>query len=136
MMLRSSRKDDYAEIVTLCWSIWKARNNVVWNKNRSSVFGVVNSTNQYCADWTNAQRNSTKALFQFVEEGDGACNWVKPQNEVVKISVDAVTFSETSSYGAGMLARDYEGKMILGRSDTIRGMQVLILQKLWLSRKL
>lgn len=120
-VLRLSRKDEYAEIVTLCWSIWKARNNTVWNKVRASVYGVVNSTKQYLADWSKAQKNSTKTLFQFLEEGDGVCNWVKPQKEVVKISVDAAIFTEHSSYGVGMLARDWEGKVILGRSEYYSG---------------
>lgn len=40
-VLRISRIDEYAEIVTLCWSIWKARNNVVWNKIR--VFSLWSS---------------------------------------------------------------------------------------------
>lgn len=119
--LSQTRKDEHATIVTLCWNIWKARNNLVWSKIKSSVIGVVASTKQYLADWLNAQNNSTKALFQDIVHGDGVVHWVKPQKDVVKISVDAATFSEFSSFGIGLLARDHEGGIIEGRSERFQG---------------
>lgn len=63
----------------------------------------------------------TKALYQDVEFGDGAIAWVEPQKDVVKITVNAAIFTETSSFGIGMLARDDKGELIKGRSELYQG---------------
>lgn len=59
---------------------------------------------------------STKALFKTTVEGDGAEVWVKPQKDVIKITVDAATFEEFSAFGVGMLARDHTREVVLGKS--------------------
>lgn len=50
-MIDCNNKNEYGEIATLCWSIWQARNNLVWNRNRSEVQNVVYSTKRYLAEW-------------------------------------------------------------------------------------
>lgn len=114
-------QEDRAEIASLCWSIWNARNKVVWENKKSSVDGVLVSMRQYLAGWNSAQNFSTQALYQFVEYGDGVQSWVRPKNGAVKITVDAATFAENYSYGIGMLARDDKGEVICGKSDLFQG---------------
>lgn len=60
-------------------------------------------------------------MYQFTEHGDGAQVWVRPKNGVVKVTVDAATFTDSSSYGIGVLARDDKGKVIFGKSELYRG---------------
>lgn len=130
LMFNRTKKEDHAEIVTLCWAIWNARNKMVWNDKKPLVEGVVMSMKQYLAEWSNAQKNTTQALYQFVEHGDGAHSWVRPKNDAVKITVDAATFAENSSFGVEMLARDEKGEVLLGRSELYQGnAQPVILQK-------
>ncbi|XP_074346940.1 uncharacterized protein LOC141685753 [Apium graveolens] len=83
-MFHMNNKEDHGEIVSLCWGIWKARNNVVWNQNKSEVNFVVYSTREYLAEWKSAQVFSTKTLYQDIENGDGATSWVKPKKDEVK----------------------------------------------------
>lgn len=50
-MLEIADKDDHGDIVTLCWSIWQARNKVVWNQTTTSVNQIVYSAKQFLAEW-------------------------------------------------------------------------------------
>ncbi|XP_074351650.1 uncharacterized protein LOC141690778 [Apium graveolens] len=40
-------KEQQAKVVTLCWAIWRAQNEVVWNKKSSTVNRVVAETKHY-----------------------------------------------------------------------------------------
>lgn len=71
-----------AEIVTLCWAIWRARNEMVWNKKASTVNRVVAMAREYLTQWKTAQVRSTTVLLQPMADGDGAMTWVKPQRNV------------------------------------------------------
>ncbi|KAL8116352.1 hypothetical protein AgCh_022741 [Apium graveolens] len=115
------KKEEHAEIVSLCWAIWNARNQVVWDNKKSSVDGVLTSMRQYLAEYSKAQDFSTQALYQFVEHGDGAQVWVRPKIGAVKVTVDAEIFAESFSYGIGMLARNDMGEVIWGRSESYPG---------------
>ncbi|XP_074322967.1 uncharacterized protein LOC141659927 [Apium graveolens] len=83
-MFHMNNKEDHGEIVSLCWSIWQARNNIVWNQKKSDVNFAVYSTREYLAEWKSAQVFSTKTLYQDIENGDGATSWVKPEKDKVK----------------------------------------------------
>lgn len=71
-MLDHTDKDVHGEIATICWSIWQARNQLVWDNKRSEVNHVVFLTKQYLAEWRKAQGSSTKDLYRDVIPGDGA----------------------------------------------------------------
>ncbi|XP_063943440.1 uncharacterized protein LOC108208212 [Daucus carota subsp. sativus] len=120
-MRSQTDKEEHGEIVALCWSIWQSRNNLVWNQKKCEVNFVVFSTKQYLAEWKNTQVMSTQALYQDVKHGDGAISWVRPKKDVVKITIDAALFAESSKYGIGLLARDDKGDVIQGRSEVFQG---------------
>ncbi|XP_074351885.1 uncharacterized protein LOC141691038 [Apium graveolens] len=114
-------KDAHGEIVTMCWSIWKAKNQLVWENKRSEVNHVVFSTKHYLAEWNKAQGSSTKAQYRDIIQGDGASSWVRPKQNTVKVTVDAALFAETSNYGFGFLGRDDEGLVVQGKSEVFEG---------------
>lgn len=120
-MLDHTGKEGHGEILTMCWSIWQARNRLVWDNKRSEVNHVVFSTKQYLAEWRKAQSSSTMALYRDVIQGDGASSWVRPKKNSVKVTVDAALFSESSKYGVGLLARDDEGQVVQGKSEVFHG---------------
>ncbi|XP_074351398.1 uncharacterized protein LOC141690503 [Apium graveolens] len=105
-------KEQQAEIVTLCWAIWRARNEVVCNKKSSTVNRVVAETKQYLTQWKLAQSRSTNALLQPQADGDGIVVWVKPQPDTVKVTVDAAIFENRDEIGFGVVARDSTGALI------------------------
>lgn len=81
-----------AEVIVVCWSIWKARNEIVWNKKATSVNRVVALAKQHLIQWKAAQAVSTSALLQPGYVGDGVDVWVKPQRDTIKVTVDATIF--------------------------------------------
>lgn len=120
-MIDRNNKNQYGEIATMCWIIWQARNNLVWNRNRSEVQNVVYSTKRYLVEWKQAQVISTKTLYRDIVQDDGGDSWVKPNKNIVKITVDAAVFKDQAKYGVGMLVRDDEGEIIQGRSELFQG---------------
>lgn len=112
---------DMRELVfTVCWAIWKARNEKHWNKKQMSINGVLAMSKQHLVQWREAQERSTEALTRLRVVGDGANAWAKPQVGVIKVSVDAATFIDNSGTGMGMVARNSKGELIQAVSKFTR----------------
>ncbi|KAL8118569.1 hypothetical protein AgCh_016186 [Apium graveolens] len=105
-----------AEVITLCWAIWRNRNDIVWNQRFSSVNRTVVAAKQYLTQWSLAQNRSSNTLLQPLFEGDGDCIWVNPQHNSVKVSVDAAVFYDRDAVGSGLIARDDKGVLILAKT--------------------
>lgn len=56
---------------------------------------------------------STKTLYRDVSSRDGVSSWAKPNQNKVKISVDATLFADCSKFGIGLLARDADGRVVV-----------------------
>lgn len=110
-----------AAIATLCWSLWKARNDRVWRNIKARVNNVVSSATQYLLQWKNAQSKSFSPTSHSFQEGDGAILWVKPQGETIKVSVDAACFNEVPAFGIGVVARNSAGELIQAFSKSFQG---------------
>lgn len=91
-LFNSVSGEKYAEIIVLCWAIWRARNDLVWNQKSTSISRVVAAAKQYLTHWKVAQSRCSMALLRPQVEGDGACVWAKPLPNIVKVSVDAAVF--------------------------------------------
>lgn len=105
-----------AEILTLCWALWKARNDLVWRQKQSQVNGITAIAMEYLGSWINAQVCSSIARFRNHNQGDGAATWVNPQEYTFKVTVDAATFAENNVFGVGMVARNHSGELVSARS--------------------
>ncbi|KAL8101649.1 hypothetical protein AgCh_033518 [Apium graveolens] len=53
-----------AEAVTLRWTVWKARNEKVWNQRKARIDDVVSSAAQYLKQWKEGQGRSNIFLSQ------------------------------------------------------------------------
>ncbi|KAM6552972.1 hypothetical protein CsatB_013734 [Cannabis sativa] len=108
------------EIAMICWSLWGARNDLIWQGKRRTVVSVVSAASQYFVQWKNAQDKSNIAHYPSNIAGDGVVSWVKPIENVLKISV-AATFDHSSSYGFGLVARDHNGYLVEAKTVYRRG---------------
>lgn len=79
---------------------------------KSRVDHVVSSARSYFVQWKNAQLSNSIALFPDDNDKDGVTNWVKSQENIIKVSVDATTFSEQEAHGVGVVARSSVGELI------------------------
>ncbi|XP_074341789.1 uncharacterized protein LOC141679182 [Apium graveolens] len=115
-VLASASLKIQAEIITLCWTIWRNRNDIVWNQRFSSVNRIVAAAKQYLTQWSIAQNRSTNTLLQPIFEGDGDCIWVNPQQNSVKVSVDATVFEDKDAAGLGLVVRDDKGVLLQAKT--------------------
>ncbi|XP_074374595.1 uncharacterized protein LOC141715006 [Apium graveolens] len=115
-MLSRCNQGDRAKIAVVCWAVWKACNDLVWNQKSSQAYKVVESAEEYLKQWKLAQINSNIAPVSSLLEGDGASSWVKPQIDIIKVSVDAAIFKDREEFGFGLVARDHLGGLIKAKS--------------------
>ncbi|XP_074374476.1 uncharacterized protein LOC141714880 [Apium graveolens] len=118
-MLRNQPVNTSGKIITLCWSIWRARNDLIWNQRSWNSMRIVAKAWEYLSQWKSAQGRYQSAPLQPPVQGDGAVYWVKPQHEVVKITVDAAIMEHQGVSGIGLIARDHAGNLILARTRCI-----------------
>ncbi|XP_060965209.1 uncharacterized protein LOC133034186 [Cannabis sativa] len=84
-------------LVTLCWAIWGARNDLVWNGKNFSADNIVAYAKGYLDQWRNAR------------------------NCRIKVNVDASIFEESRSFRIGRVARDDKVLLLEGVSLLKRG---------------
>ncbi|KAL8097023.1 uncharacterized protein LOC141684882 [Apium graveolens] len=111
-----------SEAVTLCWAVWKARNEKVWNQRMARIDAVVSSAAQYLKQWKEAQGRSSILPSQPFVASDGVSLWVKPQEDTIKVSVDAAVFSDFSAFGIGMVARNSSGHLVQAKAKLFQEM--------------
>lgn len=105
-----------AKVITLCWSIWRARNDLVWNGKRWTSMRIVAKAWEFLSQWKEAQNRNFKVPIQPLVTGDGAVYWAKPRQNTVKITVDAAVFTDQGASGIGVIARDHAGDMLGART--------------------
>ncbi|KAK1405066.1 hypothetical protein POM88_004671 [Heracleum sosnowskyi] len=108
-LVKQMSLDSTIRVVMLCWSIWTARNDMVWNQRRRSVDEVVSlatiTLNQYIA----AQNVGSIPSLNPLRSGDGAEQWTKPGLNTIKINVDASIFEKKTSFGDAIVIQDDNG---------------------------
>ncbi|XP_074347588.1 uncharacterized protein LOC141686452 [Apium graveolens] len=115
-------KSKFAEIVSLCWSLWRTRNDLVWNQKQTRIYRTVAAARQYLVQWITTQYRSFTTPLQPKVNGDGASAWVKPQPNKLKITVDAAIFDDHGGVGFGLVARDSEGQLREAKAIFQRGL--------------
>ncbi|XP_074352508.1 uncharacterized protein LOC141691641 [Apium graveolens] len=73
--LSGQSRTSSAKIVTLCWSIWRARNDLVWNNRRWMAMKIVAKGWEYLSQWTIAQTCVVGTPLYSSIQGDGAIYW-------------------------------------------------------------
>ncbi|XP_074352009.1 uncharacterized protein LOC141691167 [Apium graveolens] len=118
-ILEGQSKNNKANILTLCWSIWRSRNDLVWYNKRWTVLRIVAKAWEYLSQWNVAQSRGYSVPLIPTVEGDRATTWVKPQHNIIKITVDASIFQNLGMSGASIVARKHNSHLILAKSICI-----------------
>ncbi|XP_062088335.1 uncharacterized protein LOC133794908 [Humulus lupulus] len=100
----------------ICWSLWNARNDIVWQQRTSSVEYIVKSARIYLDQWLKAQDNNFFLSLGPTYPGDGLELWTKPDVNSVKINIDAAIFTNECKLGLGAVVRDHQGVVLTYRS--------------------
>ncbi|XP_074323246.1 uncharacterized protein LOC141660181 [Apium graveolens] len=126
-ILQAVNARESAAIISLCWAIWRNRNDIVWNQRFSSVNKTVAAAKQYLTQWSLAQSRSSVVLLQPVHEGDGDVVWANPQQNSVKVSVDAAVFEDKEGSGFGLITRDSKGMLLQAKTGIFAGVVTPVL---------
>ncbi|KAM6569095.1 hypothetical protein CsatB_017080 [Cannabis sativa] len=108
------------EVSMLCWSLWKFRNDKVWNAKSPLVEEIVTSAKLTLANWINAQNRfqTTPISHSRVDNNE---HWTPPSFQKLKVNVDGAIFQQEERFGAGMVARTSAGALLEARQTSFSG---------------
>uniref|UniRef100_A0A803NQN9 Reverse transcriptase zinc-binding domain-containing protein n=1 Tax=Cannabis sativa TaxID=3483 RepID=A0A803NQN9_CANSA len=118
-------------VVAVCWSLWNARNDKVWQGKIVGADGIVSSAKNFLNHWQNAQKSVIETTFSGLIPGDAAEHWFAPIIGRIKVNVDAALFSDPHQVGIGLVARDSRGFLIEGSTKIFQGNFPLSQSKQW-----
>uniref|UniRef100_A0A803NYV7 Uncharacterized protein n=1 Tax=Cannabis sativa TaxID=3483 RepID=A0A803NYV7_CANSA len=103
----------FEEALMVAWAIWKARNELLWNKNVTRAAEVITTATTVLNQWKTAAANRFSPLPAVVNNtSNHDNNWTAPDAGFLKVNVDGAVFSASGSFGVGGLARDSNGQLI------------------------
>ena len=105
----------------VCWAIWGARNEKLWNNRLLSPSLVFNNALSYITQWSLAQTSTNEEFASGLTAQDGAIVWKPPQNNALKVNVDGAIFDELNGFGLGIVVRNSTGCLVAGRTRFFNG---------------
>ncbi|GAU47653.1 hypothetical protein TSUD_27780 [Trifolium subterraneum] len=112
-LLQLLNDTDSALFATVLWSIWKQRNNKIWNKTIDSQNFVLARAEDTLKDWIAVQRVQNRAASAM--QSVVVSNWKKPLPSRFKCNIDASC--EGTKVGIGMCIRDEVGTFIRAKTE-------------------
>jgi ribonuclease HI len=124
-LLQSMPAAQMEKIVTIMWSIWKARNLKLWQQVTDSTSTILERARHLLEGWRHAnckqapirQGNSSSNPSSSNHNVDINFRWRKPSRGRYKCNVDASFPNNTNKVGFGICIRDSDGNHV--RSKTI-----------------
>lgn len=99
-------------ICMVCWGIWKARNEAVWEDKSPRAGVVVNFTRAHPTQWKQVQVKGSIVPISQAGPAGNLERWTKPRSNCVKINCDSAMFPSSGCFGIGWIARDDRGDLI------------------------
>lgn len=90
--------------VTICWKIWNARNNALWNQKSTQPHDIVDKAMAFLHSWNEANTGPNKRMGS-EEISNG--RWTKPPQNWLKLNTDATLNYSTNRMGFSFILRDY-----------------------------
>lgn len=105
----------------LCWTIWKCRNDLVWNQKCMEVTEAVHSAKVVLSQWKEAQDKLLDRSLGFLNPDDGDELWTPPTEHTTKLNTDAAVYDSSNRYTYVFAARNYKGELLEARSSCKEG---------------
>ena len=102
-------------IVTIMWSIWKARNMKLWQQVSDSSVTILERAKHLLEGWRNVNRKqspTSQNLTPNSVHGDIDIRWMEPWSDRFKCNVDASFSNASNNVGVGMCIRDSTGNHV------------------------
>nr|GMD78417.1 uncharacterized protein LOC109159918 [Ipomoea batatas] len=114
----SFTSSELAHFITICWGIWNARNQKVWNNVDSSPKLVVKHSLSYLKEWKSVR---SSPHLQDVSTQRSTDKWVKPDFGTLKLNIDAFVHQNAFHVGMGWILRDHQGYFVAAQAATRPG---------------
>lgn len=121
LVFQQRNKAQIHQIVTVCWMVWKSRNDLVWNQRSMDANEVVESAFVVLNHWESAQDTSFNQFMCHMTQDDGHERWNLPLSNRIKINTDAATFEESSRFSYAMVVRNNTSEFVEARSRCTQG---------------
>lgn len=111
-----------AQIATILWGIWSARNMRVWQDKIVTTQLAMQWSVMQVKQWRDSQQSKilrNKAGVQVSE--NEVVKWHPPTEGRMKINVDAHVITGLSWFSVGLIIRDHEGRFIRARTRKVAG---------------
>ncbi|CAJ2647159.1 unnamed protein product [Trifolium pratense] len=114
-ILQQLSKDDSAVFACVLWSIWKQRNNQIWNNVIDAQHFVFSRAINMLQDWK-AVRIVTSKPGPTVQDS-AVRSWRRPTIGRVKCNIDASFPPSSDRVGIGICIRDEHGAFVLAKTE-------------------
>ena len=121
LVFDQNNKQDICNKVTVCWFLWKNRNDVVWKQRGSSVSDLVYAALSFLNQWKAAQDKNFDLSLSFITPEDGLEQWCPPPVNSVKVNVDAALFEDPSRHSHAIVARNHSAQLVQALSKCSLG---------------
>lgn len=98
----------------LCWGLWIARNQAIFNNVNRVVTGIVQRVCDYVQEFC-----QVRAQVQGLRICPSPSIWRPPPVGVLKINFDAATFDALEAIGVGVIVREAHGKVLAAMSERL-----------------
>ncbi|XP_073017727.1 uncharacterized protein [Primulina eburnea] len=109
------------KITMVLWRIWRARNDMLWNRNSQSATQVIEPALKFLSDWRGVRSNGNSSDSRH-ETTSQTLNWQKPQAPALKCNIDATIQYDLRTTGMGMALQDSTGSFISARTNAFLGL--------------
>ncbi|KAK2362141.1 hypothetical protein QL285_087230 [Trifolium repens] len=114
-ILQQLSKEDKAVFACILWSIWKQRNNQIWNNVTDAQNFVFSRAINMLQDWKAVRVVAAKP--NSVQQASARNLWCRPVAGKVKCNIDASFPLGSNRVGIGICIRDDQGVFILAKTE-------------------
>jgi hypothetical protein len=109
--------DNVALFCCVLWSIWKQRNNKVWNEVFDPQAYVVDKAKFMLYDCQSARNIRKTPCLQ--PRHEGVVKWTKLATGRFKCNIDVSFSQQTNKVGIGVCIRDDSGTFVLAKTECL-----------------
>uniref|UniRef100_A0A803QEA0 Reverse transcriptase domain-containing protein n=1 Tax=Cannabis sativa TaxID=3483 RepID=A0A803QEA0_CANSA len=102
---KGNQVDVVVDAAMISGSIWKTRNELLWQKKNRAALDVVKSARSVLATWKITNFESPHAYFATGDVTNSNI-WAKPDHDTAKVNVDGAIFKAQQKFGFGWVARN------------------------------
>ncbi|XP_074326920.1 uncharacterized protein LOC141664864 [Apium graveolens] len=110
----------------MCWTIWKCRNDLVWNQKCMEVIEAVHSARVVLSQWKEAQDKLLDRSWGLLNLDDGDELWTPPTEHTIKLNTDAAVYDSSNRYTYVFAARNCKGELLEACSSCKEGRMTLV----------